>query len=67
MTRDDIIRSWKNDDEKLFSKGKRRKQKQEKIPPNPVGEIELSDAELKQVAGGTSGCNPTGDIHIKGV
>lgn len=56
MTRKEIIQSWKSEDENPASKRKRGKQgqRQEKIPPNPVGQIELSDEDLKNVAGGSS-------------
>ena len=49
MSRDDIIRAWKDPEyRRNISKSKHNL-----LPENPAGIIEISDADLKSIAGGT--------------
>lgn len=58
MTSDDIIRAWKADEDEVNKKKNTKDQKGKKpkknkqAPPNPAGQIELSDEDLEQIAGG---------------
>ena len=48
MSDEDIIRAW-NDEE---YRSKLSDEEKAKLPPNPAGEVELSDEELSQIQGG---------------
>ena len=50
MTSDDIVRSWKNEDYRLSLS----LDEQALLPDNPAGLIELTDADLFGIAGGTA-------------
>jgi mersacidin/lichenicidin family type 2 lantibiotic len=55
MSRETIIRAWKDEDYWLsLSEAERAA-----IPDSPIGEIELSDDDLIGVAGGTCTCHCT--------
>ena len=47
MSKDDIIRNWKDQDPQPAEGGT--------TPANPAGEVEMPDDELEQVAGGSCG------------
>lgn len=49
MTRTNIIRAWKDEEYRQSLSNAERA----RLPVNPAGVIELSDAELSSVAGGT--------------
>ena len=48
MSEEDIIRAW-NDEE---YRSKLSDEEKAKLPPNPAGEVELTDEELSQIQGG---------------
>ena len=48
MSDEDIIRAW-NDEE---YRSKLSDEEKAKLPPNPAGEVELTDEELSQIQGG---------------
>jgi mersacidin/lichenicidin family type 2 lantibiotic len=48
VSEEDIIRAW-NDEE---YRSKLSDQEKAKLPPNPAGEVELTDEELSQIQGG---------------
>lgn len=67
----DIIRAWKDDEYRLSLSDEERRN----LPANPVGEIELTDADLELVYGGhdkdsrgrggnSNGCNSN---HCSGI
>ena len=47
----DIVRAWKDDEYRLSLSDEERRS----LPANPVGEIELTDADLELVYGGGGG------------
>ena len=57
MKLSDLLCFWKAEDEDdVLTNGA----EQTPLPPNPVGQIELSEDELTQVSGGTGTCWPLG-------
>jgi mersacidin/lichenicidin family type 2 lantibiotic len=54
MSRSNIIRAWKDEEYRRSLSATER----EAMPGNPAGLPELSDAQLKQVAGGFGGPTP---------
>jgi mersacidin/lichenicidin family type 2 lantibiotic len=50
VSEEDIIRAW-NDEE---YRSKLSDEEKAKLPPNPAGEVELTDEELSQIQGGMS-------------
>jgi mersacidin/lichenicidin family type 2 lantibiotic len=48
VSEEDIIRAW-NDEE---YRSKLSDEDKAKLPPNPAGEVELTDEELSQIQGG---------------
>jgi mersacidin/lichenicidin family type 2 lantibiotic len=48
VSEEDIIRAW-NDEE---YRAKLSDEEKAKLPPNPAGEVELTDEELSQIQGG---------------
>ena len=55
MSEEDIIRAW-NDEE---YRSKLSDEEKAKLPPNPAGEVELTDEELSQIQGGMDPCSTT--------
>ena len=56
MSEEDIIRAWNDEDYRSTLSDEEKA----KLPPNPAGEIELTDEELAQIQGGLDlgGCPP---------
>jgi mersacidin/lichenicidin family type 2 lantibiotic len=59
MTRDDIIRAWKD----VKFRSTLSKEQLAELPPNPIGTFELTEEELTQAAGagGTGGSSVQSD------
>jgi mersacidin/lichenicidin family type 2 lantibiotic len=53
VSEEDIIRAW-NDEE---YRSKLSDEEKAKLPPNPAGEVELTDEELSQIQGGLDPCS----------
>lgn len=66
MSEVDIIRAW-NDEEYRSSLSDEQRAK---LPPNPAGEVELTDEELAQIQGGMNPVPPittlTGIVSVVG-
>lgn len=59
MTRNDIIRAWKDP----AYRATLTQEQMAELPPNPIGTFELTESEMQQVAGagGTGGNNLRSD------
>jgi mersacidin/lichenicidin family type 2 lantibiotic len=62
VSEEDIIRAW-NDEE---YRSKLTDEEKAKLPPNPAGEVELTDEELRQIQGGM-GMDPGTTTTITGI
>jgi mersacidin/lichenicidin family type 2 lantibiotic len=58
MNREDIVRAWKDPNYRSTLS----KEQLAELPINPVGTFELTEAELAEVAGGTTGTCGTGGL-----